>query len=81
MHAFAHSIFEFEGFSLDVKRGLLRAGDRDLPLRPKSFEVLRYLVENPDRLLSKEELMQFLATSISKSSGPCRAADMSLRRR
>ena len=58
MHTIAHTIFQFEGFSLDVTRGLLSANDRELPLRPKSFEVLRYLVENPDRLLSKEELMQ-----------------------
>jgi adenylate cyclase len=48
-----------------LTRGLLRAGDRDLPLRPKSFEVLRYLVENPDRLLSKEELMQAIWPNVA----------------
>jgi DNA-binding winged helix-turn-helix (wHTH) protein len=26
--------------------------------RPKNFEVLRYLVENPDRLVTKEELLK-----------------------
>ena len=26
-------------------------------LRPQTFEVLRYLIENPDRLISKDELM------------------------
>ena len=65
MHTVAHTIFRFEGFSLDVTRGLLRADDRELPLRRKSFEVLRYLVENPDRLLSKEELMQAIWPNVA----------------
>ncbi|MFB9267190.1 winged helix-turn-helix domain-containing protein [Bradyrhizobium erythrophlei] len=51
-----HEIFQFEGYTLDVTRGSLRAGDREVELRPKSFEVLRYLVENASRLVPKEEL-------------------------
>ena len=39
-------MFQFEGYTLDLARHLLRAGDREIPLRPKSFEVLRHLVEN-----------------------------------
>ena len=58
MHKITHRVFQFEGLSLDVTRGVLRVEDRELPLRPKSFEVLRYLVENADRLVSKDELMQ-----------------------
>ena len=50
-------MLQFEGYTLDVMRGALRAADRDVELRPKSFEVLRYLVENSDRLVSKEELI------------------------
>jgi DNA-binding winged helix-turn-helix (wHTH) protein len=41
-------------------RGSLRAADRDVELRPKSFEVLRYLVENPGRLVSKEQLIKIV---------------------
>src|SRR5712671_5541893 len=51
-------MFQFEGFMLDVARSSLRAADRDIQLRPKAFEVLRYLVENADRLVTKEELIQ-----------------------
>src|SRR5260370_16641212 len=51
-------MFQFEGYTLDVGRCSLRTADRDVQLRPKAFEVLRYLVENADRLVTKEELIQ-----------------------
>jgi TolB-like protein/DNA-binding winged helix-turn-helix (wHTH) protein/Tfp pilus assembly protein PilF len=51
-------MFQFEGFTLDVARRSLCAADRAVLLRPKSFEVLRYLVENADRLVTKEELIK-----------------------
>jgi DNA-binding winged helix-turn-helix (wHTH) protein/tetratricopeptide (TPR) repeat protein len=48
----------FDGFTLDLKRGCLvgREG-REVRLRPKSFDVLRYLTENSGRLIAKEELI------------------------
>src|SRR4029453_1797894 len=51
-------MFRFEEYTLDIARGALRTADRDLQLRPKSFEVLRYLLENADRIVTKEELMK-----------------------
>jgi adenylate cyclase len=51
-------MFRFEGYTLDVARHSLRAADREIALRRKSFELLRYLVENPDRLVTKEELLK-----------------------
>jgi adenylate cyclase len=50
-------IFRFEEYTLDVTRGCLLAAGREVELRPKSFEVLRLLVENAGRLVTKEELM------------------------
>src|SRR5215813_13542500 len=50
--------FQFVGHTLDVARSSLRAADREIQLRPKSFEVLLYLVENADRLVPKEELIK-----------------------
>ncbi|HMD62865.1 MAG TPA: AAA family ATPase [Stellaceae bacterium] len=50
--------FQFEGFTLDLRRGYLRGADGEIELRPKSFEVLRYLVENAGRLVSKDEIMK-----------------------
>jgi TolB-like protein/DNA-binding winged helix-turn-helix (wHTH) protein len=49
--------FQFEGFTLDLRRGCLRGADGEIELRPKSFEVLRYLVENAGRLVPRDELI------------------------
>jgi adenylate cyclase len=51
-------MFQFEEYTLDIARGLLRAGDREVALRRKSFALLRFLVENPDRLVTKDELLK-----------------------
>src|SRR5262245_46637965 len=50
-------VFEFEDFTLDLARGCLSAADNEIALRPKSFEVLRYFVENAGRLVSKDEIL------------------------
>src|SRR5262249_49945928 len=39
-------------------RGCLLAGEDEIKLRPKSFELLRYLLENPGRLVLKDELVE-----------------------
>jgi predicted ATPase/DNA-binding winged helix-turn-helix (wHTH) protein len=50
--------YQFGEFTLDVARGcVLRAGE-EVKLRPKVFEALKYLVENPGRLIGKQELIQ-----------------------
>ena len=50
--------FQFAGHTLDVSRSCLRAADREIQLRPKSFEVLLYLVQNAERLVAKDELIE-----------------------
>ncbi len=50
-------VFAFAGHMLDLRRGCLRKGDREIRLRAKSFAVLRYLVENAGRLVPKDELI------------------------
>jgi TolB-like protein/cytochrome c-type biogenesis protein CcmH/NrfG len=52
------SAFSFEGYTLDIGSGSVRAGGRAIELRPKSFEVLCCLLENAGRLVSKEELIK-----------------------
>jgi DNA-binding winged helix-turn-helix (wHTH) protein len=49
--------YSFGDFTLDVEHRILRCGDEELPLRPKSFEVLAYLVNHHGRLLTKAALM------------------------
>ncbi len=54
-------IHRFGGFTLNLKRGVLLAADgTERTLRPKSFALLRHMVENAERLLSRDELMGIL---------------------
>jgi DNA-binding winged helix-turn-helix (wHTH) protein/Tol biopolymer transport system component len=52
--------FSFGGFRLDLNAGLLRRGEDEIALRPKSFEVLGYLVQHHGRVVSREELMSIV---------------------
>lgn len=48
----------FPPFRLDPLEGRLWRDSARIPLRPKSFSVLRYLLEHPGRLITKQELIQ-----------------------
>ena len=48
----------FLDFTVDVAAERLYSGKSEVPLRPKSFQVLRYLVERSGRLVTREELLQ-----------------------
>jgi predicted ATPase/DNA-binding winged helix-turn-helix (wHTH) protein len=51
---------QFACFQLDTQNHCLwRNGDR-IPMTPKPFAVLRYLVENPQRLVTHDELLEAL---------------------
>jgi adenylate cyclase len=52
--------YRFDHFTLDMRAGCLRLGDTVVPLRPKSFDVLHYLVRNPGRLVTKKELTEIV---------------------
>ena len=60
MQALSPQSYCFEEYTLDLKRGCLRKVDRQIDLRPKSFAVLRHLVENAGRLVSKDELVKIV---------------------
>jgi adenylate cyclase len=47
----------FDRYVLDLRRGTLRSGDDDIEIRPKTFEVLKLLVGNAGRLVSKDEIV------------------------
>lgn len=52
-------IYEFDQFRVDaVKRLLINRGGEIVPLAPKAFETLLYLVRHPGELLEKEEMMR-----------------------
>ena len=50
--------YQFAGFTLDLAKGCVFKGVQEIKLRPKLYGALKYLVEHPGRLISKQELMQ-----------------------
>ncbi len=56
---------QFGPFRLDLAAERLTRGDEALRLRAKSFALLRYLVERPGRLLTKQELLDALWPDIA----------------
>ena len=50
--------YQFGEFTLDVTRGCVLKAGEEIKLRPKVYETLKYLVENPGRLIGKQELIQ-----------------------
>lgn len=52
-----HRRYEFGGFTLDVDRAVLLRAGQEVHLRPKSFDVLRHLVEHAGTLVDRQTLM------------------------
>lgn len=52
-----HRTYLFGAFVLDVDRGALLKDGADVPLRPKCFKVLSYLVERHGLLVTKDEVL------------------------
>jgi DNA-binding winged helix-turn-helix (wHTH) protein/tetratricopeptide (TPR) repeat protein len=50
----------FQSFRLDPTNHCLWNGDARVRIPPKAFDVLRYLVENPERLVTQDELLEAL---------------------
>jgi adenylate cyclase len=49
--------YTFERWTLDCRRGALTGERGDIALRPKSFEVLRFMIENAGRLVSRDHVL------------------------
>lgn len=58
------SIYRFAAFELDTDRRALRLEGHEIPLQPRVFDLLRYLVENRNRVVTKEELLDTLWPSV-----------------
>jgi DNA-binding winged helix-turn-helix (wHTH) protein/tetratricopeptide (TPR) repeat protein len=52
------NLYHFEQFVLDPVRRTLSRADSPISLTPKAFDVLLFLAQNPNRLVTKEELLQ-----------------------
>jgi len=51
---------QFHAFRLDTVNHCLWRGEERVSLAPKAFDVLRYLVEHADRLVTQEEMLNAL---------------------
>ena len=54
------TVHEFGSFRLDPSERLLLRADQPVPLTPKAFDLLVYLVDHAGRLVGKQELMDAL---------------------
>jgi adenylate cyclase len=50
--------YVFDRWILDCGRGVLVGEDGEVALRPKPFEVLRFLIENAGRLVPRDEIFE-----------------------
>src|SRR5215813_13132483 len=76
---FAPCLF-FPPFHLDLTTESLWYGSQRLPLRPKAWALLRYLVENPQRLITQAELLEAIWQREYVSDGLLRGSIRELRR-
>src|ERR1700719_1748196 len=51
-------LYRFGQFALDSRKRTVSRADSPISLTPKAFDVLLFLAQNPNRLVSKEELLQ-----------------------
>jgi TolB-like protein/DNA-binding winged helix-turn-helix (wHTH) protein/Tfp pilus assembly protein PilF len=51
-------VYRFGEFALDSRKRTLTRADSHVSLTPKAFDVLLFLVQHPNRLVTKEELLQ-----------------------
>jgi TolB-like protein/DNA-binding winged helix-turn-helix (wHTH) protein len=53
-----HDVYRFGAFTLDpTRRAVSRDGSR-IPITPKAFDILLYLVEHPNQVVPKQDLMK-----------------------
>ena len=50
-------LFRFAGYALDKQRRELRHGEALCSLEPQVFDVLSYLIEHRDRVISRQALL------------------------
>jgi DNA-binding winged helix-turn-helix (wHTH) protein len=70
----------FDGFRLDATNACLWRGTEAVPLPPKAFAVLHYLVTHPDRLVTKDEILDAVWPETAVSDAVVRVAIGALRK-
>jgi DNA-binding winged helix-turn-helix (wHTH) protein len=71
--------FEFGPFRLDEPGRVLRLAEREMPLQPRVFDLLVYLVRSRARVVSKDELLDALWPGITVTENSLQRAVSTLR--
>ena len=71
--------FEFGPFSLDQPGRSLRLLGREVPLQPRVFDLLVFLIHNRQRVVSKDELLDSLWPGVTVTDNSLQRAVSSLR--
>jgi DNA-binding winged helix-turn-helix (wHTH) protein/TolB-like protein len=53
-----NNLYAFGSFRLDAKNGFLWREDEIIPLKPKPIALLHLLIQHPDTVLTKQEIME-----------------------
>src|SRR5450432_2137007 len=53
-----NTLYRFGQFALDSRKRTVSRADSPVSLTPKAFDVLLFLAQNPNRLVTKDELLQ-----------------------
>jgi DNA-binding winged helix-turn-helix (wHTH) protein len=72
-------MLEFGPFRLDEPGRVLRLADREIPLQPRVFDLLVYLVRSRTRVVPKDELLDALWPGITVTEGSLQRAVSMLR--
>src|SRR5215831_9500357 len=72
--------WHFADFRLDPANACLWRGTQPVALTPKAFDVLQYLVTHPDRLVTKDTLLDAIWPELAISDAVVRIAIGELRR-
>jgi DNA-binding response OmpR family regulator len=54
----AGDIHQFGDLRVDLRRAVVSCAGRPIPLSAREFQLLRYLIEHPDTILSRQQLLR-----------------------
>ncbi|MCC9042249.1 response regulator transcription factor [Myroides sp. M-43] len=52
------TVLKYSDLALDLKEKVFKRGDIEIHLTPKEFNLLQYMMENPERVLSRTEISE-----------------------
>jgi DNA-binding winged helix-turn-helix (wHTH) protein len=70
----------FGSFVVDPANACLWRGTEAVPLSPKAFDVLHYLVQHPNRVVTKDELLDAVWPETAVTDAVVRMAISALRK-